>query len=774
MINIRKCIFSSTLLFAIVICSSDFHFSPKLNRFEINGKGFFPIGWYTTNSCFEDIFQRENDEFADPYFSNYNTFLVMLNYFDMLYYNDSLQEHKMRFLNYSPKNAYYILDLPRYSSNWSLLKMPKSFSRENLILSSDFISYSRFRKERNTANAPIFFYSSWKEPAFALLDFSSAASLHSLVVNYEKKNKFNVLSYPESFSCKFKRRDNNSVGGILFEINHKNDTSHILFASDSQSFYTILETVEFEEPFYGITMDGLWKNKKEKISFCGTKELFEMNLIDNIPPEKFNTDTFFHLISINISKILKAEIGSYEILSYEIFGLNCIFGDISVKFGNEFSLTRLKMILGSHIPKGTNILGYYTSDEFEWKEVLHGSKWNHSYMPSLYKDRDTGLREKENLHSFQKQVSEKVMQKNFFPFMLSSAQSVDSKKNNSFLMHNNENNYLRNSVFMMDNYTYGGMFLKSIFETKRICDNDSMGFIFVADGYSNAERRPVTFEMAKFKLFSALAGGANGILYYSYHVPYPSKGDAIKNDTCKMNLGFLTSFLDEYRIKDLMLSNPRRFVNEASNRATLCGKTSDNSIIFIFCRLKGVAGNLTHKKEIADFKADDPDVIYVDSLLKLEDGDMFLLDITPYSRLERRAGIVDESNAMFNGSFSLIDRKEGFFEALRSENYSKYLSSHDVKILKISDKNVFFETPPKLVKKNNQKKYSISFIYPQIIKNVSITEDFSETGVSMIINKRRNSICRVTEDFFLKKEHGEIIINFGSQFGVNCCDTIFY
>ncbi len=690
-------------IFIIIICSCftnaySLSFNSKKDIFINNNKPFFPLGWYLTNTknITNIIIGNKNKSysgFTDPFSDYYNTFLIYSgNHFNKENYHLGLDIKKIHsFLNNAGKNKFFIIDLPRYSTLFRVLFL--TTSKEKKDFKSEYADYYTIDNHLNKIKSTkkLYLYKNEKEPVSYIYDFSEFDD-HFCIFNVKKNfftYKYNASLYRNADILNFSLKTLSYSSDILMKISLEND--------DSKKAIWICSSNTF-----------LIKNS------------FDNNILGN--PDSIiliETDiNKWNAFSINISESINKD-PHMIITGLTIIGKNILLGPISFLMGNKKSIKIIDYIV-SELKDYENILGFYTLDELEYKEILNSEKWAYYINGKRNSDLKNG------------KILDLIIEENriikkygFTPFNLSTA---GYSQNNKFFMNENDYDELRKPVYFFDTYSYKDDYINALIEAKKRADKFGSGLIIVNDAYSNKKRKALSFYLTKFKFFSSLIFGANGMLFYSYSSPVTDNYENFQNDTNKQNVGQLSEYFHKHGLNDMYLHYHNSFINNKLNIGSLIMKDSLGRICFMYTNIKGHENyyNPCSTKEMKI--AFENDNIEINKIKKiLGDKEYFIIDISPYSENKK----FPKNGFSFFSEYNYVS-KDNLTETLNTSPFNILLHPYDIRIIIFIP--IEFNNNYSYFNYNHYDNLQINILYPQLIKNnhLDINYNNQKTSKSLI------------------------------------------
>ena len=719
------------LLFLIVLFSSCFSnsyslsFDSKKDIFINDDKPLFPIGWYLTNteSIINTIIKNKSySGFTDPFSDYYNTFLIYSgNHYNKENSHLDLDIKKIHsYLNNAVGNKFFIVSLPRYSTLYRTLFLTNS--KEKKDFKSEYADYYTADNYLNKiiGNEKLYLYKNEKEPVSYIYDFSEFDD-NFCILNVEKyffTYKYNASIYRNADILNFSLKTLSYSSDVLIKILLENDHS------------------------------------KKALWICSSNTFLANSNANNIlgnPDSVIIIDiNKWNAFSINISKTINKK-PNMTITGLTIIGKNILLGPISFLMDSEKSIKIIDYIV-SELKDYNNILGFYTVDELEYKEILNSEKW--AYF--INGKRESGLKNGKILDLIIEE-NEIIKQYGFTPFNLSTA---GYSGNNKFFMNENEYDELRKPVYFFDTYSYKDDYINALIESKKRADNLGSGVIIVNDAYSNKNRKALSFYLTKFKFFSSLIFGANGMLFYSYSSPVTDNHEEFKNDSNKQNVGQLSEFFYKYGLNDMYLHYHRSVINNELNIGSLIMNDSLGRVCFLYTNIKGhenYYNPCSTKEMILTFENDNIEISEIKKIL--EDKEYFIIDISPYS--ENKA--FPKNGFSFFSEYNYVS-KDNVTKVLNSPPFNTLFHPYDIRIIMFIP--IDFNNNYSYFDYSHYDNFQINIFYPQLIENNHLDIKYNDQKTSKsLITSISHLPCFKDNHFVKAKLHlqgniNNLIINY--------------
>lgn len=620
-----------------------------------NQENNFMLGWYISNE--DKMIDFAIDSRDNPYAGLYNTYIV---------YSHNRYNKENNLLSLDPKHIHsyakqyphinFLADIPRYSTLYRNIMIPGS--NEARPLMHPYIETFIMDENSNRIDASYSpdIYRTEQDSALFVYDFKSIyphyGAMYLNTAFFSSKSQASVYRHADILDFSSKSIDDNASLCIIININIDNGIKTLGITNDS----TFIE-------LYSIKRDII----------CDTVIHLEKN-------------PAWHVCSVNIGSIMNEK---YTIKDMILISRNTLLGPFVFKYSFDHAFEICRHFIDPLLNLN-NIIGFYTTDEIQYKEMLCLDRWTDKTLTDKTSYRIMELVEHINRYSEHKGKP---------AFALSSAGFHDIT---GFSMNQNAYSSINKYVRIFDTYSYRDDYVIALLSA---AEEGSETFnIIVNDAYSTSARKALPFHLTKFKFFLPIIAGMDGMIFYTYALPRVHSADELINDTSKVNVGQLAQFAYSYNMF-MMYRESRHFRTE--NRISAVMGNGDMAL-FIYGAVNGHDNyyNPTGSAVLYDFSQSDDDIDYLLSLLN-DDADYIVTDISPYSTEKYRA-----SDTM---AFMSSYRTGPFASVLEMMNhfpFNSLLHIYDIRIIAIVSRDYYTSLL------SNEESGSI--LFPQLIMPGSI------------------------------------------------------
>lgn len=645
----------------VIIClltaanAQGMQYIPRLGTFVKGSSRIFPIGWYLSNKNGNVSIPGINNE--DPFGKYYNTHIVYTEYNKM---RILLKKNLIKIHSYLDTPLNFIVDLPRYSSEYRILFSYNAYDPASAYLSSHFKVYDADDNLNQSKKNPDFKKADGFETGMqaGAESFTVIEPVNSSIIN--PANAI-IYAYPDIVSIKFKPYSGNYAMAVI--ISYEDDSRIIICGGNAYEIFkgnrnTVIIS-NLTDVMYG-----------SKISRHTAKELFDIGIItvldDNVEDDVWKT------YSVNLNRLSEyngIKRTNKRVSSVKIAIKNLMLGNVVFMNKKEKTLERCEAVIDGLAGK-KNILGFYVCDEFEWKELLHNDRYNTLSEHLPFKNYLTGSQNGNSLLEITEDICGLIEKRGQTPFVLSTGSSGQGYRD----MLDDETASLRRNFLMFDYYGYNDKYAELMIKAKQYALKNRIGLIYVGDAYSDRQKKPLGFILNKYRFFSPLAAGADGMFFYSYFSP-PPEGKILLEDPDKMNLGYFTKMFSQYGIIDAFTNHKETVLAEMI--MTVAKNKQGN----VFIARSGANGlnnyyGLNYDKPlIKEFSNEELQCIE----RVAGKGEFTLIDITHY--IPADDSIINDENAFVPDYHQEGANRNTLSIYAGCDTYSLLMNSHDVKMI---------------------------------------------------------------------------------------------
>ncbi len=678
--------------------------------------------------------------FIDPYHKYYNLFLnySVFNYYDNFENVDLLKTTAVLNLDSTlVSDKKFIADLPRYSALSRLLfAFPQKSSFPDTFTFDIYIAFKDGAVKSDTSSIKKFSFTGRDNsyPVYSFLSsYSADTSYFYSEFNFNDKELFHSIKNPYvykladivGFSFRKAERDSWFVVKIIFSKDKKD--RELLICSDT-SAYKNLPKNSLSEGIV-LTLDGYISANYIDFKKMDFQEMYESDILISNPYYLSLSDTLFKCFDFNIKKLLKV-VGKQELDSITdiiFYARNSDIADVSFSYDNAYSLSAMKSIVDRILTyKNKNIWGFYTADEVERSEVYNHDRWMHSYAVKIYPSNRILKKDKNTVKFLQNEIRKYIKSKGKTPFTLSTIHFY-TEKGGMISDYDSSFSISTDSFIFYDDYSYTNSFVNNFLKLEKLSDSLSLKILYVGDAYSAPSKQSLSFNKMKWRFFTPLIMGADGMLFFSYSSRKVSSFSQLLADTNKMNIGYFSKFIYENGIIDC-LPDAESFVIPTGKYLDRISSVFSDSVGNIFIMYFGRNLN-TPLREDGNFRnmlfnEEDDDIREIKKLMK--NNNCFVSDITPY--LDESLNIIsDESVRSFYGAES-CDSSD-ICKILNSNSFNLLVSDYDVKIINISTADV-----SKFNTVYSKDTIFITITDPQVLSEASLSISYLDSNLKLVRN----------------------------------------
>ncbi len=626
----------------------------------------------------------------DPFGKYYNTHIVYTEYNKM---RVLLKENLLKIHSYLDTPLNFIVDLPRYSSEYRILFSYNAYDPASAHLSSHFKVYDADNNLNQSKKDPDFKKADGFEAGMqaGAESFTVIEPVNSSIINPANAM---IYAYPDIVNIKFKPYSGTYAMAVI--IGYEDDSRIIICGGNASEIFR-------EDPNTIIISNLTDIMYGSKISRHTAKELFDIGIITVLDDNA--EDDVWRTYSVNLNKLSEyngIKRANDRVSSVKIAVRNLILGNVVFMNEKEKTLERCKAVIDALAGK-KNILGFYVCDEFEWKEMLHNDRYNTLSDHLPFNNYLTGSRNSNGLLEITEDICGFIEKRAQTPFVLSTGSTGQGYRD----MLDDETASLRKNFLMFDYYGYNDKYAELMIKAKQYALKNRIGLIYVGDAYSDRQKKHLGFILNKYRFFSPLAAGADGMFFYSYFSPSP-EGKTLFEDPDKMNIGYFAKILKKSGLSDA-LANYKKTV--FAGMMMTAAKDENGNIYIIRSAQKDLNAyyGLDYDEPlIMEFSGEE-----IDCIAEIMDkGGYTLIDMTPYTFL--KDSIINDENALFAAFWRTGINKNSLKENLEQDIYDKLLNSHDVRVMKL------IKNPKGLdiideCRRDGNGKILITFNYPQLV-----------------------------------------------------------
>ena len=667
----------------------------------------FFLGWYSdSNSEYLKVLVGIKDNkygYIDPYSKYYNLFLnySVFNYFIL---PDSINISKTTPFLHIPDSLllgkHFIADIPRYSSLFRLLfTFPPGEKNQDKTTFTIRVFDSIHNTVNNSNDSGIFTGRNSRYPVysyFSFEDFCNSGNYAIFDLNEEKilldKNRPYVYTHGDILG--FSYRLLNNKGWFCTEVKIVSKKGPLNLRIFSSSDVGILIPIKKNEHNIGLFLDGFISldfSEKKNSDFT---EMYNIDIVISDPSLLLLQDSVYKSFELNIKKF--AELAGIEvdsILDFVFYLKDAEIADVLLSFSNEFSLNVLKETVDRIMKKDkSSLLGFYTADEIERSEVFFHDRWMRIYMPEIYPNGKINKKKKHTLLYVQDSIRSYIKSINKIPFTLSTIHFYTESKN-TISEYNDVYSIYADSFIFYDDYSYTASFLNNFLKIRKLADSLSLKILYVGDAYSTKSKASMGFIKMKWKFFTPIIMGADGMLFFSYYLPKVKSYSQLLSDTNKMNIGYFTKYFTDTGMR-ISIQNSKRFItkleNNSSRISSVFNDTTGNIFFMYFITKKNSPMTNALQKKYFSFYKSDADLNEIKKLMR--EKDYYIADITPY--IESSAfnqEIITSENSVAIKNESLCDSTNIIY-ILNKIPFCELNSDFDIKIIRFSsNKEILFK-----------------------------------------------------------------------------------
>lgn len=657
------------LLFLLIISSCiSLHDGLNLNPLHAGGTDKkaddFMLGWYISNEeKMIDFAVNSND---NPYVKLYNTYIVYS-------HNRYNKENNLLLLDpehiHSYANQYphinFIADLPRYSTLYRNIMIPGSNDASPLMhpYIETFIMDENSNRINKSYSPDI--YRTEQDSAIFVYDFGNIyphyGAMYLNTAFFSSKGQASVYRHADILDFASKSLADSASLCILINIKTDNGIKTLGITDDSAFLH-------------------IYSMKRDII--CDTL----IHLVKN---------PIWHVYSVNLDSIIKEE---YTIKDMILVSRNTLLGPFVFKYSFEHAFEICRHFIDS-LSNKDNIIGFYTTDEIQYKEMLCLDRWTDKTLTDKTSYRLLDL--VEHINQYSEHIGKPA-------FSLSSAGFHDIT---GFSMNQNEYSSINRYIRIFDTYSYRDDYVHALLSAAE--EGSGTFNIIVNDAYSTSSRKALPFHLTKFKFFLPIITGMDGMIFYTYALPRIQSTDELINDTSKVNVGELARFANSYNMF-MMYRDSRHFKTE--NRISAVMGNGDMAL-FMYGAVNGHDNYYNPKGSAVfyDFSQSDDDIDYLLSLLH-DDADYIVTDISPYSTEKYRS-----SDTMAFISSYRTGQIESVLDMINHFPFNSLLHIYDIRIIAIVRRDYYASIV------SNEEAGSI--LFPQLIMPGSMTIDARIVGL---------------------------------------------
>lgn len=674
----------------IILISLTANIAQVIYADEITGRlNDFPLGWYLSNTY--NYVSMPGITNNDPYSKYYNTHIVYTQYNKLLDYDSLSINNLHKYLNLNDID--FIVDLPRYSTQYRILFSFDQYNPAGQSLGSLFKVLTHSDEDWNRMKDAVLNKWEGKEKGLDIKgnDWVTIMPVNDKVIN---RNNSVVYSYPDIVSIKYlpKKRY-----GLVIQLIYQDSIKLI-----------ITDGAEADKCFKTTEKHVLEFNNYSSISYNGESRKYSRGaLFDSgvLTVDSRDSGGNWKTLSVNLRR-LAAEAGTdidgLEMTDIRIDAKNIMLGNTVFALDNEHAYKQCISVIKALKGYG-NIKGFYACDEFEWKELLHNDRYNSLEKTIVSSNFSTG-KSNNTLLGHLKNLSDYAASEDIMLFILSTGVRNSGYRS----MLDEEADFLRTGYLVFDYYGYNDLYIDVMAETKAYADERGLKLIYVGDTYSSKTRKPLGFRLNKYRFFSPLSAGADGMFFYAYFSPV-ADGSSVLSDPDKMNIGYFAKLFSEYPIKDCISG---RKMTLFSDKVITAGTDGDKCCI-IWGSRKGLNDYYNSKWTAEEFSFKDDEIRAIVPITG--NSEYAAVDVSPYLFSE---GIVSDTNEFMLASYEYPVRSDNIKNVL-NRSFNCLYNMHDMRVIMLLDSTEGINVVESAHAENDSA--YIVFRYPQLIEENSMS-----------------------------------------------------